>query len=48
MAIGRSEISIASRVERVAEWLMSTTMPTRFISRITCRPMRVMPGSSAS
>ena len=35
MVIGREDISIASRVERSAEWLMSITMPTRFISRIT-------------
>ena len=48
MVIGRLEISIASKVERSAEWLMSTTSPTRFISRMTSRPMRVMPGSSAS
>ena len=35
MTVGRSDISMASRVERVAEWLVSTTMPIRFISRIT-------------
>ena len=43
-----SEISAASIVERSAEWLMSTTIPTRFISAITSRPMRVIPASSAS
>ena len=48
MAIGRSEQSMASRVERSAEWDMSTTRPTRFISFTAWRPMRVRPGSSAS
>jgi hypothetical protein len=48
MAIGRAECSIASSVERSAEWLMSITSPTRFISAMTSRPIRVMPGSSAS
>ncbi len=33
--IGLAEISMASRVERGAEWLMSTTSPTLFISLIT-------------
>jgi hypothetical protein len=48
MAMGRSEISMASRVERSAECDMSTTSPTRFISLITPRPIRVTPGSSDS
>ncbi len=48
IAMGRDDSSIASSVERSAEWLMSTTRPTRFISAMTSRPMRVMPGSSAS
>ena len=48
IAIGRSEISIASSVERSALCDMSMTSPTRFISAIASRPMRVIPGSSAS
>ena len=48
MITGRLDSSMASRVERSALWDMSMTMPTRFISRITWRPKRVMPLSSAS
>ena len=48
MAMGRSEISMASRVDCSAEWLMSTTRPTRFISAITSRPIRVTPESVSS
>ncbi|MCY1308014.1 hypothetical protein D9M70_579890 [compost metagenome] len=48
MVMGRSDRSIASSVERSPEWLMSITSPTRFISLITSRPMRVMPLSTDS
>ncbi len=48
MAIGRCESRIASSVDRSAECDMSITMPSRFISPITSRPMRVMPASAAS
>ena len=46
--IGRAERSIDSRVVRSDECDMSISMPTRFISLITSRPMRVMPVSSVS
>ncbi|MCY1180739.1 hypothetical protein D9M73_212070 [compost metagenome] len=45
---GRLDSSMASRVLRSALWDMSISMPTRFISRITWRPKRLMPLSSLS
>ena len=48
IAMGREDWSIASKVERSAEWLMSTTRPTRFISSTACLPNRVRPVSSSS
>ncbi len=48
MTMGLEEISMACSVDFSAEWLISTTIPTRFISRMTSFPMRVMPGSFCS
>ena len=44
---GAAEASIASIVVRCPEWEQSTSMPTRFISRMTSRPNGVSPMSSS-
>ena len=46
--MGRAECCMASRVDRSAEWDISTTSPTRFISETTSRPILVSPVSFSS
>ena len=44
---GAVEASIASIVVRCPQWEQSTSIPTRFISRMTSRPNGVSPMSSS-